>query len=442
MSLDATAHQEFATLCEDRLDYTAAAAWDTYYARMAPWLNSPDAAVRSIVVNRLATAVFSAEPMASRRYQHQPLSIDAGRQRPIWLLDQIIQAQRCYADILPLFLQTLHHHGDDERWSSMLCLWLQDLKTRDLPGIDSSHIEGTLILLGAYGATWEAGSEHWLTFLDHPASYVRACAARMLAKYSDAATAPTTDQLFMIMQAKEFIRPGVAGPFWSEFHYGGYAGIDVTDWMMTILEQRPGPEPDDLPCNGIDFYLHELCDGSVDVINRMIAGGHLALAVEAATETLGRVEGMHDILMTLGDLDDRPIAQQAWHHLARYYHVVHPQAQQSETLHATSNWRPGIDRIILRQGSGTMWRDVLVLYPAVGEDGIADQDVWPLLEQIMPAAMRGPLLHEQQQEARRSYEYASGVLLSLEGNHGQMGWARVELIGRGVQDRWDPYTVL
>ena len=106
------------------------------------------------------------------------------------------------------------------------------------------------------------------------------------------------------------------------------------------LEKRQGDEPADLPFNGVDFHLHELCGGDIGAIERMIELGHKALALEAATEVPGVVKGMKEILLRLGDDPDAAFAQSAWKHLALHYRTLHPAAAGSGLVKAFPDWHP------------------------------------------------------------------------------------------------------
>ena len=176
------------------------------------------------------------------------------------------------------------------------------------------------MLLSKSGSTWEETFPQWLALLDDPLNFVRGCAARMLGECSGSETRPGENELFEIMKSKEIERPGIAGPFWSDFHFG-YAGpVNAVEWMLDILERRNGPEPAEMPFNGIDFYLHELCDSNPAAILRMIAAGRQDVALMTATERQENVPGMEPILQKLAADPDVEIATAATKHLQRYYH--------------------------------------------------------------------------------------------------------------------------
>lgn len=218
---------------------------------------------------------------------------------------------------------------------------------------------------------------------------------------------------------------------------------------MEIFEKRQGPEPSDMPFNGVDFYLHELCDGSLNAIQRMLKGGHKALALQTATETQGIVEGMKDILLELGQDADPEFARAAWEHLARYYHCLHPKAQHCAAIQPYPQWAPGVDAFVIRQGSEDSFRDLMVIYPESEQSPIDDNKAWELIDRSLPPALRGEASQNSLDPSvvgpvrlgsKLYYEFASGAMVTLESFADRRGWTRLEIIGRGLQGRWDPRT--
>jgi hypothetical protein len=362
-----TDRQEFWRLRKSRLDYTTAAQWNAYYARMSPYLKHSESEIRREAVERLSTAVMIAE---RRSY----ISAKHSTERLNWLIRLIDEAHVSFGDTVSAFLEELRHKGDGQPFDSslreLLHRWLKEVPN----GVSPDIIRGTLILLGDCGPTWVKAAPQWLRYLDDPSDYVRGCAAKMLGESCSMATEPSALQLFALIKEKEIARPGIAGPFWSSRQFNHESDSDIVEWMMEILEKRSTSEPYEMPYNGVDFFLHELCDGSVDAIERMLRHGHKWLALQTATETLGVVEGMRDILLRLGEDPDRALAQGAWEHLARYYHCQHPQAKECDAVCAYPNWSPAANAFVIRQG-GKTWRDVMVLYPTVRESW-DDKTAW------------------------------------------------------------------
>jgi hypothetical protein len=308
-------------------------------------------------------------------------------------------------------------------------------------------LRGTLILLGECGETWEQAAPHWLELLEDRSPYVRGCAAKMLGESCGPQTSPDTTQLLALIKQKEIERPGIAGPFWGSLQFQ-YDPPNPTEWMLDILERRAGPEPAGLPFNGVDFYLHELCDGSTVAIARMLRAGQKALALATATETQGVVAGMERVLLGLGDDSDLKVARPAWDHLARYYNCLHPKAD-SATVRAASAWAPNVAAYLIRQGHGDVFRDVMVMYPAAGTPPIDDATAWTLIDRALPAPLRGELATSALRNAESApapirsgtsmhYEFSSGAIVVLDGDPDRCIWNRIEIIGRGLQGRWEP----
>jgi hypothetical protein len=437
--------ERFERLCAAPLHEFGPLEWSIFYKQVAPYLLHPDSDVRTRTVERLSMAVMRAERMP----RPQRVTDEQAVLRLSWLIDRLLHAHQQHRDIVPAFLSELRHHGHYEPFRTPLREWLRGLKTHSLDAVREEIVEGTLILLGDCGRDWEEAAPKCLALLDDPSNYVRACAARMLSESCDATTQPDTDELLEIIKAKEVIRPGIAGPFWSyvQFEYDG--SIDITEWMLQILEQRLGPEPNDLPFNGVDFYLHERCGRSSRAIERMLQSGHKALAIAAATQTPGVVEDMQEILLMLGDDADPELARRAWQHLARYYHCLHPKAQQCAEILGLPQWAPGVDAMVIRQTSGGTLRDVMVLYPALAQPSIDHQKTWELIDRTLPPALRGDVVPNSIDRSRGParlgsnllYEFASGAIVILDGFPDRGLWTRLEIIGRGLQGRWDPRSM-
>ena len=431
--------QEFYRLRESRFDYPTAAHWDDYYERMSPHLMHPELDIRRAALERLSTAVMWAE----RRLQ---ISAEHSTERLSWLIGLIDEANASFGDTASAFLAELRFTVADEPFDSLLRELLHRWLRQVPRGVSPDIIRGRLILLGDCGSTWIKAAPEWLRYLDDPSDYVRACAAKMLGESCSTATDPSAEQLFALIKPKEIARPGIAGPFWTSRQFNHEGVPNIVEWMMEILEKRSTSEPSEMPYNGVDFYLHELCAGSLDAIERLLRYGHKWLALETATETPGVVEGMRDILLRLGEDPDTAFAQNAWEHLARYYHCHHPLAKECDAVSSYPNWSPGADAFVIRQGFGQMWRDVMVLYPTAQESW-DDKTAWGLIDLTLPPAVRGEvtahILSSEAAEPVRigsslDYEFASGALVTFEGDPDRKVWNRVEIIGRGLQGRWDP----
>ena len=290
---------------------------------VADWLGHDEAWIRDDAAERLATAV-----LWERYWEDQPDLPPPSHyiERLEWLLDTIETANQLYLDVLPSFIRHLRYHTPSNQQLPPVLAWLERLEHQPPSGLDFNLVIGVRILLEPPALDWSEQAAAWIALLDHPSNWVRGCAAMMLGNWSEDDTAPSRPDLFALIGEKELARPGIAGPFWSPSHAGGdWANAEwastVTPWMMDLLERRNGPPPpfEDMPANDIEFFLHELCSLSPEMVDRMLAGGFTALALMTATEIRGFVEGMRPRLETLAHNADSQIAAAASSHLEHYY---------------------------------------------------------------------------------------------------------------------------
>jgi hypothetical protein len=440
--------KEFQELVEDRFHYGTDDAWEGYYARMAPYVHYSDAQIRRKAIERLCMAVFFEEGMSFwRREPKTDMPAENAVRRVRWLIDQMTSTHAVYPDTLPAFLDQLRRNGDKEPYSGPVLAWLHSLQANPPAGVRPDLIQGTLILAGDCGETWPESAPRWIAFLDDASNYVRACAAMMLGKHCSGATEIEVSHCFDLIKSKELIRPGIAGPFWSGFPFDYQGSFNACEWMMEILEKRNGPEPEDLPFTGVDFHLHELCSGSIPSIERMLQSGHKALAFKTATESQGIVEGMKEILLRLGEDADPAWGRIAWEHLARHYHVLHHRARKSEFLSFFAEWAPGADLFVIRLNWGDPWLDVAVLYPAEGQASFEDAEAWKLIDRLLPPALRGEIAPNRMNRTMTGpcrmddallYDFTSGAHMTLEGRPDLKQWTRIDIIGFGLQQCWNP----
>ena len=289
-----------------------------YAEQVAGWLGHPQAWVRADALERLATAIlWQGEPpgmSASRKEQHW-------REEIGWLTETIEAANVTRPDVLPAFLRIMRFRNPPERFAWIMEEWFDRLEANPPAGLDTDILLGLRILNGE-PEDWHAEMPRWVVLLDHRSDWVRACAARRLGGNCDEDTNPSEAELFRLIGEKEVERPGIAGPFWSEMQFAsGDKAEQAALWMMDLLERRRGSVPalDDMPSNDIEFYLHELCDQSPEMVDRMLRGGFKALALMTATELNVPVDGMKKRLERLARDADPEIARRAANHLAAHY---------------------------------------------------------------------------------------------------------------------------
>lgn len=289
-----------------------------FCSAVADWLGHAEPWIRDDATERLATAVFW-----ERYWEDRPDLPPPGHyiERLEWLLDTIETANQSHPDVLPSFIRHLRYRNPSEQQLSHVLAWLDRLERQPPSGLDPDLVVGLRILLTPPTPDWPEQAAAWIALLDHPSNWVRGCAAIMLGNYAEEGTSPSRSDLFALIGEKELARPGIAGPFWSSSHADAEWASTVTPWMMDLLERRKGPPPpfEDMASNDIEFYLHELCSLSPAMVDRMLAGGFIDLALMTATEMHGPVPGMQSRLEALAQSSDTQIAAAASRHLERYY---------------------------------------------------------------------------------------------------------------------------
>lgn len=460
----------FRRLCEAPLHGLGPTEWEAYYPRMAVWLAHGQSEIRRSAVERLATAVFWAEPSDRRREAEGAAGAARAVARLRWLLGTIEAAAVAHPDVLAAFLGTLRWQGDKAPFIDGLLDWLSGLAGR--PGARADVVEGTRLLLHGSRARAAGGADaaqraDWLARLDHPSDYVRACAARLLGgdldegsrdeagnAADDAAPPGWFDRgLLAHVVERDLARPGVLGPFLAAGEPDlGHLPFDPLPLMLDVMERRTGREPHDLPFNGLDFLLHERAAASAVAVRRMIACGAADTALLTATEHDHPVAGMADLLDELGRHSDPRIAGSARAHLASVYDRLHAEADPRR-LRRIKDWRPGTTLYALRQGGsgadGDPWRDVAILHP-VGRAAFSDAEAGDLVDALVPPALRGAPSRSLfardgtgpcRSGNRETQAYASGVLVTLTGDPAARRWRRIRVIARGMQGRWTPFDL-
>lgn len=258
----------FWLLRESRFDFQSGAEWDAYYAKMAPHTEHDNFRIRDSAIERLCMAVFRSEPM---RAPYRERDFDAMLKRALWLRGVIEAAAARHADVKSAVVGHMRYHGDDEPFAPMVVNWFRDWLDEETDAELRDQIRGVIVLHEPQEDS-QSSLAHLIALLDDPSDYVRACAAKMLGECPERLMPPT--EIFGLIAAKDIARPGVAGPFWSARRWTNDGAPDPAEWMLNILARRSGPEPDNLPFNGVDFHLHELCDHSPRQVARMIDLGH------------------------------------------------------------------------------------------------------------------------------------------------------------------------
>ena len=425
------------------------AQWQAYYADLVPWLTHAEVDIRKRAVNRLYTAVFSVEPRSKPvRPERSGLSDQDTLARIDWFFAAIESSHAVHHDVIALALK---HFCFASAYSPAdpLPQWLARLHANPPPGVDGGMIEGILLLGQPFDEDDPEAVARMVALLDHPSNYVRACAAVNMS----AMRGPALDavKMFALIKDKEIVRPGIAGPYWSEWWACDDVPIDPIDWMMDILERRSGPEPEDMPFTGIDFYLHEICGNSPTTVQRMIDGGYFHLATETATETLGVVAGMAHVLQRLADNPDAEIRRRTQFHLAHFYRILHPEAAKHGAIQRRPDWSKQADVFSFHHGSErALW--FITLYPLDAGGELTDSAAWDLIDHAMPPALRGGVDRHPLQfnkaalpgphtvASNSSWRFAAGVTIDLHGDPAAKIWTRIDISAAKLGQSWQPFA--
>ena len=295
--------------------------------------------------------------------------------------------------------------------------------------------------------------------LDHGDDMVRAYAARALGnRYSDSSAEPSPSlrDFLTVLTAKELERPGIAGPFFSNWYSGLAmddfilrAGVEVEDWFCTILAGRKHPEPDTLPCsNGIDFFAHEIFGGRAGYVRKLLDMGHRELALDAATEVDERIEDLEPILLELGDAAEPEICRRASWHLAYHYRRLHAAGGRGIRCSARLAERRRLFINLTEPADGPRYAYSATIVPR-GSETFDEAAGAAALEAVLPHSMRGdlqpygipgdggePSLYIFGRSA--SARYACGALVQFRGDPEAKRWDSIRVIWHGTPGAWRP----
>jgi hypothetical protein len=458
-----TTPRSFRELEQVSVSHLRGAEWDAYYAELATWLGSADADIQKRAINRLFGAAFWAEGHAASQALREQALREQGKPehegpppwqpydnsaRMSWLLSVFDAAHIQHNDVIPMVIREMLT-GSVTGPDDPIMLWLERLRETPPPGVDPGLIEGAIVLKQPFDEDDPADVARLVALLDHPSDLVRACAAHcMTGRSGDALDAAA---MFALIKEKEIIRPGIAGPYSAEWVWSDNIPVDPIAWMMDILERRSGPEPDDMPFTGIDFYLHEICASSPEAVQRMIRGGHFELAIETATEHLEHIPGMEPVLFELADHPASAIRQKAQSHLAQYYRVLHPEAERLGIIRRWPDWSPDADVFSFHHGEERkLW--FITIYPPDASKPFSDAAAWTLIDQALPPDLRGALDFPIMDYAKvpppapyrlrdmMMWRFTSGASVDLRGDPDTKTWTRINIIGTHLGERWKPFS--
>jgi hypothetical protein len=422
--------------------------WDAYYKSMSPWMLHADKDIRRRAINRVYLAVSSAEPQTRSRHEVGKYIPSDNTARFEWFLAAVDAAHLQQPDVIPLVLEHMRF-GNHLAPEHPVSRWLKRLQTMPPSGVDPAVVEGTILLHEPFDENDPQSVARVVGMLDHQSNYVRACAARLLSGLESEALDPAA--MFALIKDKEIIRPGIAGPYWSEWaFFSEHAPTDPLNWMLEILEKRTGPEPEDMPFNGIDFHLHEVGSYTPSAVLRMIKLGNAELAVQTATEMLEVVPGMEPVLRELADHDEVGIRRRAQFHLAAYYRVLHPEAEQRGAIRRWSEWSQDADVFSFHHGDKrALW--FLTLYPRDIAGAFTNERAWSLIDKALPPGLRGEVETHRLDISKTQppgpyrlgkqsmWQFNAGASVDLSGDPDAQTWTRIDITGRKLGERWRPF---
>jgi hypothetical protein len=446
--MNAPKDNSFAAFVATPLHALSGNEWNDFYAAMLPFVSSPNKSEREQAVERLSMAVLWSERSSATQARNAGVTVafDAAA-RINWLLAEITNVNKTHGDVIGMFLAELKYKDVHHTEKGLVLQWLNELMQNPPPSLPQDVIEGTIILVDHHDEDDAVEVARLIDYLNHQSNYIRACAARQLSGMESDAADPT--HLFALIKEKELRRPGIAGPFWSQWQFmRESAPIDPIEWMMDILERRSGPEPQDQPFNGIDFYLHEICDSSPETVKRMMNGGHMHLAIETATEIQSDVLGMAPVLRELADRTEPGISIRAQIHLARFYQERYP--ANVTFIEHRKNWSEAADLFIVFAKDMTQVNSVII-YPSEPGTRFDDLAAWSLIDHALPLTLRGDVaFHHLDTEKRQPpkplslsdrliYWFSSGAHIELSGDVANTNWQRIEISAGRLGAAWNTF---
>lgn len=429
--------------------------WDALHEKLLALLGTEEPEAVGYALNRLAAA-FWAERSDARRNPEMTFRSTAGR------LAAVLQALERRADLIEClndFVSYARGLADEESYRWVFLGWLAAYtpKPEDAKAWQDAALAHRVSLRG-FGEDWATASGRLIALLDHPSLQVRACAAHELGDLHAEGERDNSDltELMEVIRKADIGRPGVAGPFYGaiQFHLESLPGDGLAQarrWMLSILEHRKTPEPDLLKYhfNGIDFHAHEVLAGHPRDILKLIDIGEPEIAIMAATEDGGVVEGLQDLLIQLGNSDEDEICRLAAWHLAYHYRLLH---ERGAARGFVTRWvmTDGTEIFFNSQSEHQRYPYAATIYPP-REREFTSVEAWGWVHRLLPDDMRGePLPYAGELLAETladggmvvgdsvNYRLSCGALVALKGEAASEPWRRVQIIWHGPEKTWAP----
>lgn len=185
--------------------------------------------------------------------------------------------------------------------------------------------------------SWSSAFDFLEPYLDHKSDFVRSATAAALAHIfkKNLDDRPSLSVLLDNIKTRELERPGLAGPFWHllndwfEYEYREkYRSVfDQVEWLLQIMENRRGKEPIFSTFRSVDDLVCKLAQNDISVLRRLLRLGAYLQCYDLAFEQSEFSEEFKELLIDMGNTDDRGMHVVASCLLAFEYNYVHPHCQ-------------------------------------------------------------------------------------------------------------------
>lgn len=434
--------------------------WDAVFDKLLELLGVDNPKIVDAALERAAMAI-SAEAIPAEK-DSPDYDPNTDRNMSGIRLTAILARLARRADVVDRVTGFVAHAGsvaDDDELRTIFLEWVDSFQ----PPPDAAVEWGGAALairmrLGALGDGWKTASPHLADLLDHSSIQIRACAAAALGRLirDENGEHATLGELMRDIHDREIERPGIAGPFYGSIGYRlkmlpGEESTAIKGWMLSILEKRKAPEPRllELHFNELDFHAHQLFADDPDGVRELIRIGRTDIAVAAAADKDGIIEGMEDVLVELGNSNEEGICRSASWQLAYLYRVLHPHGRERGFV-SRIRLSGGQELFLNGRPENRRYPYAAILYPSAGQSFTSDQArQW--IDRLLPADIRGesrpfspgnwpdePLDGGQISGNRVNFGWACGAVGYLKGDGPARRWESLTIIWHGEKETWAP----
>lgn len=234
-----------------------------------------------------------------------------------------------------IFFRTFFIFGRDD----LLRSWWEQSYEDKMPGFThEAYLIGVIEQKYFDHDTWTSAFEYLAPHLDHKSDFVRASAAGALGYLCKDGLEgmPPLLEIFDDIKARELKRPGVAGPFWfmlqhwleSDEELKLEIDLDPLQWLLEILENRVGDEPEHPGYNDVEYLAYTLAGDNVDALRRLFRLGAYSRAYDIAFEFSDFSDEFKDLLIEMGNSDDYLMQLAGGCLLSYEYNFLHPNCER------------------------------------------------------------------------------------------------------------------